>query len=366
MIYYDGRIIKLGVLGESHGDRVSIEICGIQTETEIDLAELNLFMQRRHGDGSYISEFCSTKRREPDVIVFDKGVSYKTVSDGDKSSFSDKERKAVITGDKIKAHIENTDIITKDYDSINTKLRPGHADLGAYLKYGMNGLKPGGGAFSGRMTAGICVAGGIARQILASRGIEVTAYAESIGGIKIDSEYSGNSDTNDSLAEYIQKIKDKGDSLGGTVRCIIKGMPEGIGGEYFEGLESSLAYAMLGIPSVKGIDFGSGVQGSALTGSQNNDEYFVENKKIVTHKNDQGGISGGISTGMDICFRVYFKPIPSIRILQRTVDVSTMEEAEITVQGRHDICIVTRVLPVVESLASLVILDRIMEMQNGR
>ncbi|HHW95332.1 MAG TPA: chorismate synthase [Mogibacterium sp.] len=348
MIYYSGRKIKLELEGESHSECISIKIYGLEKNSEINLSELDFFMQRRHGDGGRLAELCSTRRREPDKAVFDKGVRIRDAI-------------AVITGDAIEAHIDNTDVVKKDYDEIRTKLRPGHADLGVYLKYGKEGLKSGGGEFSGRMTAGICVAGGMARQILSKYGIEVIADIETIGGIKLADGNSSQNKPDDKLIEYIKKIKDKGDSLGGTVTCSVKGMPGGIGGSYFDGLESSFAYAMFGIPSVKGIEFGSGLRGTKLTGSQNNDEYFLENKKTITHKNDQGGISGGISTGMDIDLRVYFKPIPSIRISQKTVDVETMKETEISVKGRHDVCVVPRVLPVVEALASIVILDRIMD-----
>lgn len=351
MIYYEGRKIKFEIEGESHSERISIKIYGLEKDSEINISELDFFMQRRHGDGSRLAEICSTGREEPDKVIFDKGVK---IRDGT----------ALITDDIIEAHIDNTDVKKKDYDEIRTKLRPGHADLGAYLKYGRKGLKSGGGEFSGRMTAGICVAGGMARQILAEQGIKVEAIAESIGGLKLadgDSQCNDIDDKNNKLIEYIKEIKDRGDSLGGTVICSIKGMPEGIGGPYFDGLESSFAYAMLGIPSVKGIEFGSGVRGTKLTGSENNDEYFFENGRIVTHRNNQGGISGGISTGMNIDIRVHFKPIPSIRIPQRTVDIETMTETEISVKGRHDACIVPRVLPVVEALASIVTLDRLMD-----
>ncbi len=353
MIKYNGKKIKLEISGESHGDRIYIKISGMDKGIEIDIPKLQNFMRRRHGEGSPVSELCSTGRKEPDSVIFDNGLKIK-------------DNIGIIEEDVIEAHIENIDVRSKDYEPIKTKLRPGHSDLGAYLKYGSEGLKPGSGEFSGRMTAGICVAGGIAKQILKEQGIEVSSEISTIGtfgfsDMKIDSD-----DDMSELKMYLQGIKERGDSLGGSVSCTVKGMPAGIGGPYFERLESAFAYALLGIPSAKAIEFGSGIEGSKSIGSRNNDEYYLEHENIVSHSNNHGGISGGISTGMDIDLKIYFKPVSSIRIPQKTVDISSMEETEIEVKGRHDICIVPRVLPVVESLASLVVLDRLMEVEYGK
>lgn len=330
--------IIVNIEGESHSKRIDIKITGIPAGASIDLEELKAFMARRHSDGTYLSELCCTSRHEADEVVIDSGIS-----DG------------IVSGDII-AHIDNTDVKSADYDNLCTVLRPGHADLGAYLKYGKKGLKPGGGEFSGRMTAAYCVAGGIAKQILASRGISIDSYVLQLGGMTaafLDEEEE---------QEFIQRIealKEEGDSCGGIVGCVVKGYPGGIGGPGMQGLEGDLARSMLAIPSAKGVEFGSGFEGTYMTGSANNDDYYLRGDEIFTKTNKQGGISGGISTGMNITMNVGFKPVPSIGIEQRTVDVEKMEETSISIEGRHDVCIVPRVLPVVESMAALVLLDRL-------
>ena len=323
-------MLDIGITGESHSKEILIKMRGFG-EADIDEQALADFMRRRHGDGSALAEACSTARREPDEVIIsrEEGV--------------------------ILAKIENKDVRSGDYDSIRTKLRPGHADLGAFLKYGAEGLKPGGGEFSGRMSAALCVSGGIAKQILEKRGVTISAAIDAIGGVNIAEAGT------DAAIDAVKSATADGDSLGGIVSCRVSGYPGGIGGGWFEGLEGDLAYAMLGIPSAKGADFGSGINGSAMCGSQNNDEYFQEDGRIVTHTNNQGGISGGISTGMDITMRVYFKPVSSIAKPQRTVDISDMSETEISVGGRHDVCIVPRVLPVVEAAAAIVLLDRLLD-----
>lgn len=336
--------IKLNIEGESHSKNLSISFSGFPTEEIFNIDELQNFMDRRHGDGSYLSELCSTKRLEPDIPVFDSGISK-----NDSKNYN-------ISETTIKAHIDNEDVNSKDYDCIRTKLRPGHSDLGAYLKYGKEGLKPGGGDFSGRMTAGICLAGGIAKQILLNRGIEINSYILQMAGTNIgflDEEEE------QEFINYIEAIKDAGDSCGGIAGCVIKGMPAGIGNSGTNGLESDFAKAMFAIPSVKGIEFGTGFSGTYERGSENNDEYFLNEGEIYSRTNRQGGISGGISTGMNISMNIAFKPVPSISIPQKTVDVETMQETTIITEGRHDVCVLPRVLPVVEATAALVVLDRL-------
>lgn len=329
--------IKLNIEGESHSSRLDIKISGLPIGETVDLDELKRFMARRHSDGSYFMEICGTGRREPDEVIFDAGIE-----DGK------------ITGD-ILCHIDNKDVRSADYDSLRTVLRPGHADLGAYLKYGKEGLRPGGGEFSGRMTAAYCVAGSIAKQILASRNVSIESYIMQMGGMEC--AFLDEEDEEEFLMR-LESIKEEGDTVGGIVGCLVKGYPGGIGGPGMAGLEGDLARAMLAIPSAKGVEFGSGFEGAYSTGSANNDEYFLDGDRIYTRTNKQGGISGGISTGMNINMNVAFKPIPSIAMEQKTVDVDKMEETTIKIEGRHDMCIIPRVLPVVESMAAIVLLDR--------
>lgn len=335
--------LEINIEGESHSKELLIKISGLPENENFSIKSLQTFMSRRQGDGSYLSEICSTSRREPDIAEFEAGVS---ISDDT----------ARITDETITAHIENKDVKPKDYDSIRNILRPGHADLGAFLKYGKEGLKTGGGEFSGRMTAGFCLAGGIAKQILEKHGVSIHSYIYQIAGINMG--FLDEEDENE-LISKIEDIKSQGDSCGGIVGCIVKGMPTGIGGAGTEGLEGDFARAMLAIPSAKGIEFGSGFDGSYYTGSINNDEYFLDGDRIITHSNKQGGISGGISTGMNIVMNIAFKPVPSISLNQKSVDVDKMEETTIEISGRHDVCIVPRVLPVVEAVAALVVLDRL-------
>lgn len=324
--------IHVNIEGESHSERLDIEIQGLPDGASYDKAELQAFMDRRHGDDSYLAELLGTSRHEPDVVIFDQ------------------------EGAVIKAHIDNKDVRSHDYDNLRTVLRPGHADLGAYLKYGRDGLRPGGGEFSGRMTAAMCVAGGIAKQLLEQQGVEINSYVLQIGGMT-----TAFLDEEDEV-EFVRRIEEiaaDGDSCGGIVGCVIKNYPAGIGGPGMEGIEGDLARAMLAIPSAKGVEFGSGFEGSYWRASSNNDEYFLQNGKIVSRTNKQGGISGGISTGMNITCNVAFKPVPSISIPQKTVDIAKMEETIVVTEGRHDVCIVPRVLPVVEAMAALVLYDKL-------
>lgn len=335
--------LLVNIEGESHSKSLDIKVTGLPVGEEFDVNELLNFMSRRHGDDSYISELLGTERKEPDIPVFDTGVSLD-------------DKLAKIVAKEISAHIENKDAKSGDYDSIRNVLRPGHADFGAYLKYGKEGLKTGGGEFSGRMTAAYCLAGGIAKQILEKRGITIETYILQIAGENLG--FLDEEEEEDFITR-LESIKSDGDSCGGIVGCTIKGMPTGIGGPGTEGLEGDFARAMLSIPSAKGVEFGSGFEGTYYTGSVNNDEYYLDGDKIVTRSNKQGGISGGISTGMNITMNIAFKPIPSIKLKQRTVDIEKMIETEIEISGRHDICIIPRVLPVVEAVAALVILDRL-------
>lgn len=335
----DFHILQVNIEGESHSAAITVEMKGFPCGAEIDIAALQAFMDRRHGDGSYISELVGTGRHEPDIPVFDNGLV-----------------DSVISADSIIAHIDNKDVKSRDYDKLRTVLRPGHADLGAYLKYGAEGLKPGGGEFSGRMTAAMCLAGGIAKQLLEQKGVKIDSYILQMGGMTtafLDEEDE---------AEFVQRIEEiaeSGDSCGGIVGCVVKGYPTGIGGAGMDGLESDLARAMMAIPSAKGVEFGSGFEGSYWRGSNNNDEYYIRDGRIVSRSNKQGGISGGISTGMNITLNVAFKPVPSIAIEQHTVDIEKMEETTISVGGRHDVCIVPRVMPVVEAMTALVLYDRL-------
>jgi chorismate synthase len=367
-----GNKIKIDIFGESHSDEIGIIAEGFPAGSSFDYGKLAAFMARRapgtRREG--IAETSSTARKEKDEVIFTDGVA---VSGGDASKGSEATAESgagemVLTGDSFRAVIRNTDRRSGDYDELRRVLRPGHADLGAFYKYGQEGLRPGGGKFSGRMTAPLCIAGGIALQLLEQRGVEISAWIDEIGGESDE----------DRIAAVLEDARSKGDSLGGVIECMIEGCPAGLGGPLLDGVEGTIARMVYAIPAVKGIEFGNGFECARLRGSENNDpiildpEYDADSEgaaadngaagalPIITESNNHGGIAGGITTGMPVTFRVAVKPTPSISVEQRSVDVVSMEETSVAVKGRHDVCIVPRAVPVVEAAAALAIYDLIL------
>ncbi|MBR5640822.1 MAG: chorismate synthase [Firmicutes bacterium] len=331
-----GKNIKVSLFGASHAPAIGVTVEGLPAGETVDLQELQAFLERRAPGRDELS----TARREPDVPEFLSGLT---------DSRTD--------GKPLKAVIRNTDARSGDYESIKDTPRPGHADYTARVKYGEGFDMAGGGPFSGRMTAPLCVAGGIALQILARKGITIHAQVISAGGV------SGNEAV---MRAAIAAARDEGDSVGGIVECMAEGVPAGLGGPFFEGLESRIADAVYGIPAVKGVDFGAGFSAAYMTGSECNDPFEVQDGRIVTKTNNCGGILGGISTGMPIVFRAAFKPTPSIAKEQQTVNLKTLENTTISVPGRHDPCIVFRAVPVVEAAAALAILDAMLDPSDGK
>ena len=331
-----GNRININILGSSHGRIVGVEAKGFPEGSILDIDEFETFMKRRSTFGeNEVKAASATSRKERDKVIFAKGV--KKIA----------ERKMILTGEKVVAYVRNKDVKSSDYNRLKTVLRPGHADLGAFCKDGIEGLKAGGGRFSGRMTVALCIAGGIAKQILEKKEIFINADIDQIGGLRDKTE----------ILKAIKAVKESGDSLGGTVICNISGFPAGIGGALFDGIEGTIAKAVFAIPAVKGIEFGSGFSGSLIKGSENNDEMVIDNGIIKCLTNNAGGISGGISNGNNIFFRIAIKPTPSISKLQKSVDVKEMKNTEISIKGRHDVCIVPRAVPVVEAVTALALLD---------
>ena len=354
MPYSWGRKIKFDIYGASHAPSVGIRISGIPAGEKIDASELSCFMLRR-APGQ--SEFTS-KRCEKDLPVFLSGLT-KDVTDG---------KEMVID-------IENTDVRSSDYDPIKTIPRPGHADYAVRFKASGVADMRGGGRFSGRMTAPLCAAGGVCLQILKHRGIEICAHIASVYTV-FDEAFEPMGES----AECFEKLRKKsfpvkddqkgermkaairaaaaeGDSLGGTVECMITGVPAGFGGELLDGIESTVASLMFAVPAVKGVEFGAGFSAAGMYGSENNDEYCIREGRAVPASNNAGGILGGISTGMPILFRAAFKPVPSIAKTQKSVDLKTMEEVSLSVSGRHDPCILPRAVPIAEAVAAIAVLD---------
>ena len=299
--------MKLHIFGESHAPEIGVEIEGVPKGTVIDVAALQAVLDRRapgNGRGGM-----STPRKEPDKVEFDKGVVG-----------------GVATGETIRAVIRNTNTRPQDYANVTTVPRPGHADYASWLKCGK--IPTGGGKWSGRMTAPLCIAGGIALQMLAKKGVTISSSVR-----------RGHGDA----------AIPAGDSVGGVVEVVATGFPAGYGDVGTDGLESKLAAAFFGIPAVKGVEFGAGFKLAEMLGSEANDVFEVEGDQgsgirdqVVLRTNHCGGILGGVSVGMPIVARLAFKPTPSISLEQDSVDLATMTPAKIRVKGRHDRCVAFR------------------------
>ena len=353
-----GLNIKLNIFGGSHDEKIGMTLDGIPAGFRIDMDRLYAFMSRRApGNDAY-----STKRREPDMPVFLSGL------DGN-----------VTNGERLEAVIYNQNQHSKDYSSLADIPRPSHADYAARVKYGEGVDLRGGGHFSGRLTAPMCIAGGICLQILESRGITVGAHVYSIGNVKdtpfdavrVTAEELGavssrrfsviDEAQGERMKEVIEAARLDGDSIGGVVECAIVGVPAGLGEHIFSSVEGRISSVVFGIPAVKGIEFGLGFGSSQLRGSENNDPFFTDGKNIYTKTNNSGGILGGMSNGMPIIFRAAIKPTPSIAKEQDSVSLSRMENVKLTIGGRHDPCIVPRAVPVFEAAAALAVFDMLLD-----
>ncbi len=351
--YKAGRL-SVNIFGESHGPAIGVVIDGLPAGEKLELDKIKQFMARRapKKDGT------STRRSEPDEPEILSGVL-----DG------------VTEGSPLCAVIKNTDQRSEDYKSVSHLARPGHSDYTGYIRYnGSNDLR-GGGHFSGRLTAPLCFAGAVASQLLAHRGITTAAHILSIKNIydvpfdpinvtaeqleQVKSRYLPLIDTDKDapMRELVLKASASLDSVGGVVEYCALGMPAGFGDPMFDGLENRIASAVFGVPAVKGLDFGAGFSCTEMYGSENNDEFYINNGKILTRTNRHGGILGGISSGMPILLRAAVKPTPSVSRPQRTVDYTAMTEEELVIKGRHDPCIVPRAVPCIEAAANIALLS---------
>ena len=349
-----GTLYRFTIWGQSHAPAVGVTVEGIPAGTKVDLDRLQAFLDRRKpGQGPM-----TTARKEADRPEFLSGLLPGAAEAGD----APESRIYTACGSPVTAAIRNGDFRSGDYEDIRFIPRPGHADFTAMVRYGEARDYAGGGQFSGRMTAPLCIAGGIALQLLEARGITVSARAVRIGG-ETDPE---------AMARTIEDARAAGDSVGGVVECVIEGMPAGIGEPMFDGIENRIAQAVFGIPAVKGIEFGSGFAGADLKGSENNDPFLLRPadpeaghakdgilSRIRTGSNRHGGALGGMSSGMPIVFRAALKPTPSIAAPQDSMDVRTGEAVRLRVGGRHDPCIAIRALPAVEAAAAAALYDLI-------
>ena len=323
-----GHNVKISIFGQSHSAAIGVVIDGLPAGIALDEEKLQKFLDRRApGKSRY-----STARKEADRPEFLSGLV-----DG------------VTCGAPLAAVIRNTNTRSADYDNIRDIPRPGHADYTAHVKY--NGFEDvsGGGHFSGRLTAPLCVAGGIILQILEKKGITISASILEIGGSRRDP------------FGKIEEARQAGDSVGGIIECIADGLPSGIGEPMFDGLENRIAQAVFAIPAVKGIEFGRGFEAARLRGSENNDPFYYDGVRVRTRTNNHGGILGGISSGMPVVLRVAIKPTPSIARSQESIRYSRKEDAVLEVRGRHDPCIVPRAVPCVEAACAIAIYDLMIE-----
>lgn len=330
-----GKNIKISIWGQSHSPAIGVVIDGLKANRKIDLDKLQQFMDRRApGKDKY-----STPRKEADQVKILSGLA-----------------EGKTCGAPICAMIENTNTRSADYAAMADIPRPSHADYPAFVKHeGANDVA-GGGHFSGRLTAPICIAGGIILQLLEKEDITVFAHIKSIGG-ETDMEKA---------FKKIDEARLMADSVGGIIECRVSGLPVGVGDPMFDGMENKISQAVFAVPAVKGIEFGNGFECAHLFGSENNDEYYMDNGKIRTKTNNHGGILGGLTSGEDIIFRVAIKPTPSIGKEQRSVSLSKKEDVSLTINGRHDPCIVPRAVACIEAACAIAIYDALLDYKKER
>ena len=355
-----GEMIRLSIFGESHGAAIGMTLDGVPAGLPVDLDKLQEFLNRRApGQNGW-----STPRKEADRPEFLSGIL-----------------NGYTTGAPIAAIIRNTNTRSGDYRNLKNCPRPGHADYTAQMKYGGFQDAAGGGHFSGRLTAPLCIAGGLCKQWLENEDVRIGARIASIADVFDNYQ----PDTLDceldriprdfpvfdpaiamQMKEKIAQAKADGDSVGGVIECYAEGVPAGLGEPMFGGMESRISQIVYGIPAVKGVEFGAGEFATFIPGSQNNDSFFYANGAVKTTTNHCGGILGGITNGMPIIFRAAIKPTPSISRQQQTVNLETGEITTIQIKGRHDPCIVPRAVPVVEAAAAIAIFDAWLEYKARR
>ena len=317
--------MKYTIFGESHGPEIGVVLTGVPAGIALDWDFILSEMARRAPGQSALS----TARKEADTPEVVSGV------------FEGK-----TTGAPLCAIIQNTDTRSRDYEELRRKPRPSHADYAAFVASGGFRDYRGGGHFSGRLTAPLVFAGAVAKQVLKPRGITVSARISMLGGVKDPSESQ--------IEDIVLSAKQAGDSVGGTIACAVEGMPAGLGAPDFgcnvEGIFSQYLFA---VPAVKGVAFGAGFALASMRGSEANDPFYMDGDTVKTRTNNAGGVNGGITNGMPITFEAVLRPTTSIYKEQDTVDLDTMKDAKLIIHGRHDPCIVTRAVVVIEAAAAL-------------
>lgn len=352
-----GDKIKLSIFGESHGEAIGCVIDGLPAGIKIDMNAVYKDMQRRAPG----KDKTATPRLEKDIPHILSGMLDN-----------------VTTGAPLAMVIENTNTKSGDYSNLMTVPRPSHSDYPAYVKYGGNNDVRGGGHFSGRLTAPLVFAGSVAKQILSQRGVAIGAHIKQIGSVcdavsdlnKTDkslldtlssSTFSLIDETKEqAMRDEIEKARLSLDSVGGIIECFAVGLPVGLGGNMFDTVEGKLASILFGVPAVKGVEFGLGFGFADKRASEVNDEYEIKDGRVATLSNNNGGILGGMTDGAPLSVSVAIKPTPSIAKKQKSVNLQTMENAELEIHGRHDPCIVVRAVPVIECAVALGLLDLMM------
>ena len=348
-----GENLKLSIFGQSHGAAIGMTLDGIPAGLAVDFEKLQLFLNRRApGQNDW-----STPRKEEDRPEFLAGIVDNYTC-----------------GAPIAAMIRNGNTRSGDYSNLKDCPRPGHADYTAQIKYGGWQDAAGGGHFSGRLTAPLCIAGGLCMQWLEDMGIRIGAHIRQIGNVS-DAAFNPlnpqldqvgldfpvlESSAGKAMCEEIANARKNGDSMGGVIECAVTGLPAGLGEPMFGGVESRIAQIIYGVPAVKALWFGDGNATSQMRGSAFNDAYTVTDGNITTLTNHNGGILGGITSGMPVLFSVGIKATPSIARQQQTVNLQTAEITSLEIKGRHDPCIVPRAVPVIEAAAALAIYDLIL------
>ncbi len=352
-----GDKIKLSIFGESHGEAIGCVIDGLPAGIKIDMNAVYKDMQRRAPG----KDKTATPRLEKDIPHILSGMLDN-----------------VTTGAPLAMVIENTNTKSGDYSNLMTVPRPGHSDYPAYVKYGGNNDIRGGGHFSGRLTAPLVFAGSVAKQILSQMGVTIGAHIKQIGSVcdavsdlnKTDkslldtlssSTFSLIDETKEqAMRDEIEKARLSLDSVGGIIECFAVGLPVGLGGNMFDTVEGKLASILFGVPAVKGVEFGIGFGFADKRASEVNDQYEIKNGRVSTLSNNNGGVLGGMTDGAPLSVSVAIKPTPSIAKKQKSVNLLTMENAELEIHGRHDPCIVVRAVPVIECAVALGLLDLMM------
>jgi len=348
-----GTLFKISTWGESHGEGVGVVIDGCPAGLSLKETDIQKELDRRKTGQSRVT----TMRKETDRVRILSGIF-----------------KGKTTGTPVALWVENQDADSSKYEEIKHLFRPGHADFTYLMKYGFRDYR-GGGRSSARETVGRVAAGAIAKKLLARKKIKIIGYTKQIGPYiaqKIDLEQieknivrCPDNQMAQKMIDHILKVRKKGDSVGGVVELLAKGVPAGLGEPVFDRLDADLAKAMMSIPAVKGVEFGIGFEAAKMYGSECNDPYTIKGKTIKTDTNNAGGIHGGISNGSDIVLRMVVKPTSSISKSQETVTVDGVK-SKIRVEGRHDPCVSPRAVPIAEAMMALTLIDHLMKNQSSQ